>query len=229
MATADSPSAEAREERSTRPPKDRDRPRKRRRYEDDDETPVLSGRLLIAAGIMAATALIPMMRWLGEAIEPEGPQPTPVETFATGSTALVRITLVTADYNLLACASSQSFDGAHCQYKTTTEQWPRDPNAPVDDNKLNVIQPYRTWFDNKLVFVTGLWAQPDVAFRMHEEPSHGFPADKLARFAVECKLRFIGRFGDVKLRWSPQHSWADPDGPPWVGRAEYCKLIDEPQ
>jgi hypothetical protein len=136
---------------------------------------------------------------------------------------------VTADQNLLACASEQSFDGTHCQYKTTTEQWPREPNAPLDDNKLNIIQPYRTWFDNKLVFVAGLWAQPDVAFRVHQEPPLAIPSDKLARFAVECRLKFIGRFGQVKLRWSPQHSWADPDGAPWVGRAEYCKLIDEPQ
>lgn len=230
MATAETKSRDAgeRSTRSTRP-KDRDRPKKRRRYDDDDETPVFSGRLLVAAGIMALAAVIPMSKVLGNAIEPRGPEPTPVDTWATGVTSTVRITLVTADQNLLACASEQAFENAHCQYKTTTEQWPREPGAPLDDNKRNIIQPYRTWFDNKLVFVAGLWAQPDVAFRAHQEPPHGLPADKLARFAVECRLKFIGRFGQVKLRWSPQHSWSDADGPPWVGRAEYCKLIDEPQ
>jgi hypothetical protein len=231
MATADTKSRDVTERsaRSTRPPKDRDRPRRRRPRDEDEETPVLSGRLLVAALIIGAAMVIPMARWLGEWLEPKGPEPTAVESWATGVTSTVRITLVTADYNLLACASEQDFDGVHCQYKTTTEQWPRDPNAPADDNKLNIIQPYRTWFDNKLVFVSGLWAQPEVAFRMHQEPAQGFQPDKLARFAVECRLKFIGRFGQVKLRWSPQHSWADPDGPPWVGRAEFCKLIDEPQ
>lgn len=231
MATATTKTRE-RSERpasSTRPPKGKDRPRRRRPSEDDEEIPVFSGRLLIAAGLVLAGTFIPMFRWLGDAIEPKGPEPTAVDTWATGVTSTVRITLVTADQNLLACASEQSFDGVHCQYKTTSEQWPRDPNAPADDNKLNIIQPYRTWFDNKLVFVAGLWAQPEVAFRVHQEPSHGILPDKLARFAVECRLKFIGRLGQVKLRWSPQHSWSDPDGPPWVGRAEFCKLIDEPQ
>ncbi len=233
MATAEGNVETKRRERPERsgqskkkPTKDRERSR-RARARDDDEPPVLSGRLLIGLIVLAATAVIPMWTPLAKVLEPKGPEPTRVESFTMGGTATVRITLVTADFNLLACASEQSFDGAHCAYKTTSQAWPREPGKPHDDNKLDIIQPYRTWFDNKLLFVTGLWAQPEVAFRLHREPPQGVQPDKLARFAVECELKFIGRFEQVKLRWSPQHSWSEPDGPPWVGRAESCKIIEE--
>lgn len=214
---------------SARPRPASDRPKKRKPVVEDEETPVIGGRFLVALALIGIATIIPMSK-LGEALEPSGPEPTNMEAWTVGGVSTVRITLVTADFNLLACASEQSFDGAHCGFKTTTEVWPRDPSKPVDDNKLDVIQPYRTWFDNKLLFVAGLWAQPEVAHRVHQEPSHGIQADKLARFAVECRIRFLGRFDRVKLRWNAQQSWSDPDaGATWAGRAEFCKLIDEPQ
>lgn len=210
---------------TTRPLKTR--PKKRPPSVDDEEVPVISGRFLIALALVGAATILPMSK-VGELIEPRGPEPTRMDTWTVGGVFTVRITLVTADYNLLACASEQSFDGVHCAHKTPTEAWPRDPSKPHDDNKLDIVQPYRTWFDNKLVFVAGLWAQPEVAYRVHREPSTGMQADKLARFAVECRVRFLGRFEKVKLRWNPQQSWGDPDaGATWVGKAEFCKLIDE--
>jgi hypothetical protein len=214
---------------AARPMKDRPTKKKRRPPVDEEETPVIGGRFLIALGLVAVGTIIPHTK-LGEVLEPKGPEPTNMESWSVGGVSTVRITLVTADVNLLACASEQSFDGAHCGFKTTNEAWPRDPSKPQDDNKLDIIQPYRTWFDNKLLFVAGLWAQPEVAYRVHQEPTHGIQADKLARFAVECRVRFLGRFDSVKLRWNPQQSWSDPDtGATWAGRAEFCKLIDEPQ
>jgi len=228
-------SAAAAQERTSKAPA---RPKKRRPrddYDDDDEddeeeTPVVGGHFFIAAGLILAATLIPMSK-LGDLMEPKGPEPTRVESWSVGSSAKVRITLVTADYNLLGCESPQNFDKVHCAYKSPTEPWPRAPGEPPDDfnNKLNIIQPYRTWFDNKLVFVAGLWATPDVAYRVHSEPAQGILPDKLARFAVECDLTFLGRLDNVKLRWNPQQSWVDPDGPAWVGRANACHFIDEPQ
>jgi hypothetical protein len=185
---------------------------------------------MVAAVLIAAATIIPMSK-LGEFLEPREPEATHVESWGVGVTSTVRITLVTADYNLLGCASEAEFDGVHCAYKTTNEPWPRSPNELPEDNnnKLNIVQPYRTWYDNKLVFVAGLWAQPEVAYRLHREPPVGVLPEKLARFAVECQVKFVGRFESVKLRWSPQQAWTDPDGPAWVGKAQFCKLIDEPQ
>jgi len=204
------------------------RPKNRRPYVEDEETPVIGGRFLLVAGIVAVGTILPMSK-LGEVLEPRGPEPTDVGSWQTGASSVVRITLVTADYNLLACASEQSFEGVHCAFKSPTDPWPRDATKPQDDNKKDVVQPYRTWFDNKLVFVAGLWAQPEVAYRLHREPSQGILADKLARFAVECKVKFVGRFDAVKLRWNPQQSWGDPDAPAWVAVAQDCKQIDESQ
>jgi len=204
------------------------RPKNRRPYVEDEETPVIGGRFLLAAGIIAVGTILPMSK-LGEVLEPRGPEPTDVESWQAGATSVVRITLVTADYNLLACASEQSFEGVHCAFKSPTEPWPRDANRPHDDNKKDIVQPYRTWFDNKLVFVAGLWSQPEVAYRLHREPSQGILPDKLARFAVECKVKFVGRFDAVKIRWNPQQSWGDPDAPAWVAVAQDCKQIDESQ
>jgi hypothetical protein len=220
------------ERRSKSKAPNRDRPRKRRApvEEEDDEIAVFSGRFVIAAVIILAGSVLPMSK-LGEYMEPPGPETTPVDTWGVGVKSTVRITLVTADYNLLGCAAEQSFEGIHCAYKSTNEIWPRDPAEPYEDNnnRLNIIQPYRTWFDNKLVFVSGLWATPEVAYRLHREPPIGVVPEKLARFAVECQLTFLGQLQNAKLRWSPQQSWTDPDGPAWVGKAETCKLIDEPQ
>lgn len=224
---ADAPAVVGPSSSEARPVKQRSP--KRRPPVEDEETPVIGGRFLIALALVGATTIVPLSK-LGELFEPSGPEPTNMESWSVGSLQTVRITLVTADFNLLACASEQSFGGAHCAFKTPNEPWPRDSNKPHDDNKLDIVQPYRTWFDNKLVFVSGLWAQPEVAYRVHQEPTHGIQPDKLARFAVECRVRFLGRFDTVKLRWNPQQSWGDPDaGATWVGRAEFCKLIDEPQ
>jgi hypothetical protein len=136
----------------------------------------------------------------------------------------VRITLITADYNLLACAAEQSVAGKHCAYKTETEAWPRDPSEPIDDNKKNIIQPYRTWPDNKLVLVAGLWADPAVAMRLHREPPDGVAAKKLARFVVECRSKFIGRLDDPKLRWQPGQAWIR-EGAAFVAEPESCSIF----
>ena len=83
-----------------------------------------------------------------------------VDEWKVGGKSTLRITLVTADYAGLACSYDKEFAGKHCANKSETEAWPRDPNQPLEDNKANVIQPYRTWNDNRLVMVAGLWATP---------------------------------------------------------------------
>lgn len=194
-----------------------------------EETPVIGGRFLAAAAIIGGLVILPMSP-IGAQLEPKDPPKTDTSTWAVGKKGTLRITLVTADYAGLACAYDQEFEGKHCINKSDTEVWPRDPNAPLDDNKANVIAPYRTWNDNRLVLVAGLWAQPELATRLHIEPPGNLLPEKLARFVTECQVRFVGKMEKPKLKWGPSSTWnADRDTPSvFVAVPESCKLIPEP-
>jgi hypothetical protein len=198
------------------------KPASRRR--PPEPVPVLGGRLLAAAVLLAVMLVVPFT--CSRFITVEGPKPTDVSQWAIGTEADVRITLITADYNLLLCASEQAINGRHCANKSETELWPAEPGAPVDDNKARIIQPYRTYPDNKLVLVAGLWADPTMALRLHREPSTGVRTEKLARFVANCRLRFTGRLDNPKLRWQPGQQWQS-EGPALVGEPISCKLTDK--
>jgi hypothetical protein len=203
----------------------RERRRKKRREPIEEPTPVIGGRLLILGAAMILLAIIPGSK-LGSLIEPKDPVDTTATNWKVGGKATVGITLITADYNKLACASEQVIEGFHCAFKSETESFPRDPGAPLDDNKAKLIQPYRTPETNKLILVAGLWAQPDVALRLHREPTVGVDEEKLARFTVKCDVKFIGALPNTaKLRWNPGQ-WVTPDMEAIVARPESCKIME---
>jgi hypothetical protein len=188
-----------------------------------DPAPVISGRYWIAAGMFLAMVVIPFSK-LGDLLQkPTQPQDTNAAAWHAGAEDEVRITLITEDYLRLACESSSSIGDAHCEYKSETEAWQRDPSEPLDDNKKDIIQPYRTYPDNKLILVAGLWADPAVAMRLHSEPPYGVEEKKLSRFVADCKMKFIGRFSGEKLRWANGGPWID-QGPAWVARPEHCTI-----
>jgi hypothetical protein len=204
----------------------RARRRKKKRIVEEP-TPVISGRLLIAALLIGILTFIPKSQ-IGSLFEPKEPADTTASNWKVGGKETVAITLITADYQKLACASETVVDGYHCMYKNENETFPREAGAPLDDNKAKVIQPYRTPETNKLIMVAGLWAQPDVALRLHREPHMGVEEEKLARFTVNCEVKFIGMLGkDAKLRWNPGQ-WVQPDMNAIVARPENCK-ISEPE
>ena len=206
---------------------DREERRRRRKRQKpvEEPTPVISGRLLIAAAIILVLTLVPRSN-LGALFEPKDPTVPKPNTWKVGGKATVALTLVTADYNKLACASESVFEGYHCAFKSENEPFPREPGAPLDDNKATIIQPYRTWLDNQLVLVAGLWAHPALALRLHREPSQGVDEEKLARFVVECQVTFIGVLANgSKLRWNPGQ-WIAPDMNAIVARPDSCKLVE---
>jgi hypothetical protein len=208
----------------------RERRAKERRHApvEEEPIPVFGGRLLIAAAMLAAMVVIPMSN-AGSFLEPKE-EIAPTTAWSVGETATVAITLITADYNKLACAAEKELDGAHCQYKSEKDLWPRGSDTPLDDNKANIIQPYRTATDNKLIMVSGLWAQPEVAMRLHKEPPQGVAEEKLARFIAQCEVKFVGNLPDMKLRWNPSGGWTNPDTqePPLVAKPVSCKVMNPP-
>jgi hypothetical protein len=204
----------------------RERRRKKRREPIEEPTPVIGGRLLVLGAALIAVAIIPGSK-LGSLIEPKDPVDTSAINWKVGGKATVGITLITAAYAKLACASDQVIEGFHCAFKSETESFPREPGAPLDDNKAKIIQPYRTPETNKLILVAGLWAQPDVALRLHREPTVGVDEEKLARFTVKCDVKFIGSLpmDKTKLRWTPGQ-WVNPDMEAIVARPESCKIME---
>ncbi len=201
--------------------------RRRKKRIVEEPTPVISGRLFIAGIFLVVIAIIPKTR-VSSLFEPKEPADTTATNWKVGGKETVAITLITADYQKLACASETVVEGYHCMYKNETEPFPREPGAPLDDNKAKIIQPYRTPETNKLIMVAGLWAQPEVALRLHREPSMGVEEEKLARFTVNCVVKFIGMLPkEAKIRWNPGQ-WVPPDMNAIVAAPESC-TISEPE
>jgi hypothetical protein len=204
--------------------------------------PALGGRLFVAialvlvmAGLNSPLAERPadtLMKWM----KIEETQPTDMTRWQPGQVYDISITLVTADYEKLACAYDKEVGGAHCEYKTETEAWPKDPKAPVDSNNKDVIQPYSAVPDNALVMVAGLWAQPEVAMRLHAEPPQGTDPKKLARFIAHCKVRPVERAENISIRWNKTDKWArgllrlnegETQVAPWIAITQSCTVENE--
>lgn len=184
-----------------------------------------SGHFLIAAALLGAMIVFPfspLANWLS----PPEKDSTDTSTWQVGNTGKAKVTLVTADYELLGCNHPDTFDGARCSHKADSETHAKDPAAPLDDNGTNLIQPYRTWPDNKLVLIAGLWAEPNMALRLHREPSAGVDQKKLSRFVADCELKFVGRVENVKVRWSPGQAWVQ-EGAAMIARPVGCSLAAE--
>ncbi|GMV19934.1 MAG: hypothetical protein HS104_39290 [Polyangiaceae bacterium] len=196
-----------------------------RRRRPKEPIPVASGHFLIAAAMLGAMIVLPFSP-IANWISPPEKDVTDTAGWQVGSTGKAKVTLITADYELLGCNHPDTFDGARCSHKSDTEAHAKDPSAPLDDNGTNLVQPYRTWPDNKLILIAGLWAEPNMALRLHREPSAGVDQKKLSRFVTDCELKFVGRVENVKVRWSPGQAWVQ-EGAAMVARPVSCSLSPE--
>ncbi len=202
----------------------------------------LGGRLFIAIILVLSIAVLnsPLAErpsdWMKEWLKIEETKPVDMTRWEPGQLYDISITLVTADYDKLACAYEKEVGGAHCEYKTETERWPRGPKDLLDNNRQDVIQPYSAVPDNALVMVAGLWASPEVAMRLHAEPPEGTEVKKLARFIAHCKVRPVERAENISIRWNKDDKWAkgmlrlnegERQVPPWIAIAESCTVQDE--
>jgi hypothetical protein len=194
-----------------------------------DELPVLGGRLFTGILLLVGIALVApqgMNAWLDRKIHPEPAKPAAV-AWEVGKDAPVEITLITADAHRLNCASDTTLEGQHCGFNASKHPWPRAPGELLDDNDFNVIQPYRTADTNALILVSGLWAQPELALRVHREPPSYYDVKKQLRFVAYCKVHFVGELKDVALRWDTGAKWL-PEPKAMVAKALSCTL-DPPQ
>lgn len=200
----------------------RRRPRRRPRRDEPEPIPVLGGRLLNAA--IAGFGMLVVFFFEGSIKTPE-PAPTDMSAWRVGGRSKVRLTVITMDYERLLCASATTFGQEHCEYKAENQPFGREPGEPVDDSKQHVIQPYRTYPDNQLILVSGVWAHPPIATRVHIEPWAGIPEQRQQRFVAECEVEFLGQFENVKLRWKPDQTWNN-EPKAWAAKSLSCRIGD---
>ncbi len=160
-----------------------------------------------------------MDSWLGRELPPPNP-----DEWQPGSVLEVDLTLVTKDAERLACADDREFEGARCEYKDDKRRRRHDRSKPADDNRVDLIQPYRTARGNHLVLVAGLWTTPDIAMRRHYEPARGVAEKTLRRFIARCRLRFVGQMDGVDVRWEFNKKWYTEKRAP-VAVAESCRIV----
>jgi hypothetical protein len=194
----------------------------------DDGPQVVGGRLIYAIlllfGISAVSAT-EVNSWIDRRLNP--PKVKPAVAWQVGKEARLQLTLITADARRLNCAHDLVIEGQHCGFTSNKHAWPRAPGALADDNDVDVIQPYRTADSNLLVLVSGVWAQPELAWRVHREPPTYYDLKKQVRFVAHCDVRFIGELEHVSLRWETGGKWL-PEGKAMVAKALHCTL-DEPE
>ncbi len=193
-----------------------------------DEPSLFSGRLWLAVALLVGLGVMgnPVFNnWVIRDLAPPEDVHTDSSKWALNAEGDVRVTVITADSTRLACASAESVDGAHCQFSGDKLPWPAEPNAPVDDNGPNLIQPYRTSPENLLVMVIGLWAVPDVAMRLHREPPTTIATKRLGRFDITCHVKFVGKFDQINLRWDVGNSW-QTERAAWIVRPLSCTVVN---
>lgn len=189
-----------------------------------DDEPVVSGRMVVALALALAMSVIPVSG-LGRHITKSAPKTAERATWSVGQKASVHITVVTSDYLQLGCADERELNGYHCEFKNERERWPpAEADAPVDDNKSTILQPYRTT-DRNLMLLAGLWAQPEVATRLHTEPPSGIKKGKLARFVVACEVTFLKEWENPQIRWETGERWSS-QGKAMVAELESCEILE---
>jgi hypothetical protein len=185
---------------------------------------VFGGRLFIGIAMLVGMGII---SWQGlnvvidRTLHPKAPKPA--AAWKVGEEADVELTLITPDAKRLQCAHDNLVEGLHCGYTAAKRPFRRAPNAPFDDNDEAVIQPYRTADTNALILVSGLWAEPELALRLHREPPVMGDVDKNLRFVAYCRVRFVGELEKPSLRWDTNAKWGE-EPKAMVAKAVRCTL-----
>lgn len=149
--------------------------------------------------------------------------PIATQPWQVGGETTVAVTLITADAERLACAHGTVVEGLRCAYDGNRRPWPAEPDAPLDDNGARTIQPYRTADTNTLIFIAGLWNQPELALRRHQEPAEQYAVKKLLRFTAYCQVKLIAELPNAALRWDVRGRW-EQNQTALVARPLACSL-----
>jgi len=181
----------------------------------------LAGLGLLAGLGVASCDLV--NRGLDKQLLPNPPDPDP-ESWQPQSKATLMLALKTHDAERHVCASDQEFGAVRCDFRGKKLRFPRPKGRAIDDNKQDVLQPYRTAVGEHPVLIAGVWHTPEVAFRRHREPPRGRKSEELQTFYVECEVEFLGQVEQLEVRYSFGQKWQSEKPSP-AGRALWCTVL----
>lgn len=124
-----------------------------------------------------------------------------------GETYPIEITLIREDREHLACASTQSFSGLHCAFRSPSVAW---TDHAADDSLL--LRPYST-VEGEQLLAAGLWSAL--------APQEPLPT---RRFSVLCTFRPIAAARDASVRWNIKTAFAPINKIWFVGPLTNCVL-----
>lgn len=149
------------------------------------------------------------------------------QSFHPQTKATVILALRTQDAERHTCATALGAgDGRlRCENETPKRRLARS-NRPVDDNLVDVLQPYQL-SGNHPVLLSGVWHSPEIAYRRHLEPARERRKDQLQTFYAQCDVEFLERFSSVDVRYDFGKAWATIKDVP-VGRVSHCTILKDP-
>ena len=124
-----------------------------------------------------------------------------------GDLRFVEISLVREDFDSLACASDEEFQGTFCAYHRNGQ---RRPDSEIDESRI--IRQYNT-VRNELFLAAGLWAEPVMRAEL--------PAE---RFSVMCEFSPLGAMKNPKIRWGSSKTFHPANANLVVGRVSNCVI-----
>ncbi len=138
-----------------------------------------------------------------------------IRGWKAGDTPNVEITVVTTDWNNLACMMEGDIKGRHCGFTAPNKATDGAKNAREDDK---LLQPFSTT-DHANFLASGFFMQPELKEKLDKE-NWDTPSP---RFNVTCKLVVEGRAKAAKVQWKQGDGWGPGDNWP-VGEVKECKI-----
>ena len=167
-------------------------------------------RSRVVAAIVAAAIVLLVVAIIATGRRAPKPTAGPIQSdWTVGKEVPVEITLVAADKTNLACASTQTLKGKHCEFEEPTKKWSK--GGATDDRA--VLKPYTTT-DRRNFLAAGVWSDKALSGTLPRE-----------RFSVKCTLVVEGQIKKPHVRWDANGQWL-PNDPDWfAGTVKGCSLV----
>jgi len=136
-----------------------------------------------------------------------------------GQTVEIELSLVTGDYEDLACTMPGAIAGRYCAFTAEDKPNPKVKQGGARKD-ANLLQPIMATIDgaNVIALAAGLWVQPELAAKLDKE-NWDRPSP---RFKAKCKLA-VEEHARAMYRWRAGEGWHNDDL--FCGAVSDCQLV----